>query len=69
MGPWHLQQQLLIDLLGPIISSAAVVDALRWAHGIYNSSCRFIRLGPLFLQQVLLMPSDGPMALAVAAAN
>src|SRR5260221_9466705 len=27
-------------------------------YGIYNSSCHFICLSPLFLQQVLLMPLD-----------
>src|SRR5713101_7222223 len=68
MGPWHSQQQLPIDSLGPIISSAAVVDALGWAHGIYNSSCRFIHLGPLFYRQVLLMPPDGPITFTTAAA-
>ncbi len=58
----------MIDLLGPILFSAGAIDAPGWAHSIYNSSCRLIRLGPYFLQQVLSMFSDGPMALAVAAA-
>jgi len=65
MGPWHLQWQLPIGLLGPIIFSAGVVDVLRWAYNIYNSSCRFIHLGPLFYQQVLLMLSDGPIAFTI----
>src|SRR5713101_1800746 len=39
---------LPIDSLGPRIFLAVTIDALRWAHGIYNTSCQLIRLGPFF---------------------
>src|SRR6266852_4211135 len=58
----------MIDSLGPILFPAGAVNAPGWAHGIYNSSCRLIRLGPLFLRQLLSMPLDGPIAFTIAAA-
>src|SRR6266852_5073935 len=68
MGPWHLQWRLPLDSLGPIISLAGAINALGWAHGIHNSSCQLIHLGPLFLRQLLSMPLGGPIAFTIAAA-
>src|SRR6266852_6131976 len=63
-----MQWQLPLHSLGPIISSAGLVYALRWAHGTCSGRCRLIRLGPLFLRQVLSMPLNGPITFTTAAA-
>ena len=46
---------------GPIICAAAVADGFAWAHYSSESSCRYPRMGPLSLLQLLPMVSPGPI--------
>src|SRR5229473_139068 len=55
--------------LWPIISLWGTANALEWAHCIGRCCCRWLRFGSLFFWEVLPMHSDGPIALADAAAN
>src|SRR5258708_17527900 len=60
---------LLITLLGPIRFLGGTADALKWAHCISRCCYRLLCFGQLYFWKALLMYSDGPMALADAAAN
>src|SRR5258708_1589775 len=56
-------------LLWPIISLWGTTNTLEWAHCIGGCCCRWLRFGSLFFWEALPMCSDGPIALADAAAN
>src|SRR5258707_693020 len=60
---------LPITLLWPIIFLGGTTNALRWAHCISGYCYRLLCFGQLYFWKVLPMYSDGPMALADAAAN
>src|SRR5216684_2002989 len=59
---------LLMASLWPIKFQGAA-DALRWAYCISRCHCQWLHFGPLDFWRVLLMHSDGLIALADAAAN
>ena len=68
---------------GAIVFEAAAADSFAWAHYFSSRRCRCKRVGPLhtqlllwmasleplFLQQVLPIPKDGPIAFAAAVAD
>src|SRR5712692_6377732 len=56
-------------MLGPKYLLETVANALELAHFISSCYCRWYHLGPIILQEVLLMPLDGPITLAAADAN
>src|SRR5229473_3000811 len=56
---------LPITSLWPIIFLEGAADALRWAHCISGCCCQLLHFGPLYFWRVLLMHSDGPIALAM----
>src|SRR5260370_465451 len=60
---------LLITLLGPIRFLGGTADALKWAHCISGCCYRLLCFGLLYFCKALPMYSDGPMALADAAAD
>ena len=49
--------------VGPINFSGDTADALVWAHFIFNYSCRWLCLGPLYLRHHFPMISLGPIIL------
>src|SRR5258707_1209789 len=60
---------LPITSLWPIIFLGSTANALRWAHCISRCYCQLLCFGPLDFWEVLLMHSNGPIALADAATN
>src|SRR5216684_1065191 len=68
-GPNALVMLLPITLLGPIRFLGGTADAFRWAHCIGRCCCQLLHFGPLYFSEVLLIHSDGPIALADAANN
>src|SRR5258708_6880689 len=58
-----------ITSLGPIRFLGGTANALGWPHCIGGCCCRLLCFGPLYFLEALLMHSDGPIALADAAAN
>src|SRR5258707_15432846 len=58
-----------ITSLWPIIFLGSTANALRWAHCIGRCCYQLLRFGPLYFWEALPMHSDGPIALADAAAD
>ena len=61
MGPLHFWQLLPMPSDGPIAVATAVADDFVWAHYLFGSFSQCPYMGPLQLQQLLLMASYGPI--------
>src|SRR5258708_3352996 len=60
---------LPIASLWPNIFLGGTTNAFGWAYCIGGCCCRLLCFGPIYFWEVLLMHSDGPIALADAAAD
>src|SRR5258707_559247 len=60
---------LPIASLWPNIFLGGTTDAFGWAYCIGRCCCRLLCFGPIYFWEALLMHSDGPIALADAAAD
>ncbi len=79
-GPLFCSEVLLIHSDGPIALADAANNCFAWAHQISGRHfgwahcisrccCQLLRFGPIYFWEALLTHSDGPIALADAAAD